>query len=583
MLDPMTDMEKSRHSQQMRQIGPEIDALKLGVGWATHDLPKPWVLVETAGGDSHPCASSLQALANDVRDGVMESGGVVGRYDCTDMCDGVAQGTEAMDYSLPSRELITMAVEMHARSGHFDGMVCLAGGDKSLPAHILAAARLDLPTVLVPGGVGELGPANLSLERVGTIALKAKRGELPQADYESSCQDACASAGTCQFFGTAGTMQLLVETLGLSLPMSALRPQHLNHHKRGLREAGRQVMRLIQSGLTARQVLSEKSLHNALVMHAAAGGSSNALLHLAALCAEMGWAFDYQQVLAINNRVPWILNVRPSGQHANSHVWAAGGVMRLMWELREFLELDAMTVTGQTWRELLTQAESTGVFHKPSGFLANSGLQQTEVIRPVSNPLSKQGAMTVLWGNIAPDGAVIKRSAVAESMHVFEGTARVFTSQSQALTAIQTGQIQPGDCVVLVNQGPKACGMPEMFYITEALASHPALHDSVALLTDGRFSGATRGPMVGHISPEYAEGGPIAAVQEGDKIRLDCTTQQLNVVALNDGQADPDTIARVLSERLSGFKPAATASKSGLLTLYQRNATSVLTGGRLNV
>jgi dihydroxy-acid dehydratase len=571
------------HSQQMRQKAPEADSLRLGVGWSKSDLEKPWVLVETAGGDSHPCAVHLQDLAQDVRDGVLIAGGAVGRYDCTDMCDGVAQGTDAMDLSLPSRELIAMAVELHARSGFFDGMILISGGDKSQPGHLLAAARLGIPTIFLPGGVGELGPSGFSLEKVGTIDAERRRGEIEEDEYRFLCEHACMSAGTCEFFGTSGTMQMIGEALGLALPTSALRPAHLNMHKRGARQAGRRLVEMIREGLTADKILTEKAIHNALVVHAATSGSSNVLLHLPALARALDIPFTMQQVVEINNRVPLILNVRPTGVHANSHVWYAGGTQRIMYELKEFLALDAMTVTGKTVEENLKDLEEANFFTQWPRFLENYGLKLTDVIRPASGPFDKQGGMTVLWGNIAPEGAVVKRSAVPQSMHRFMGKARVFQGQQSAIEAIYAGHIHPGDCIVITGEGPKAHGMPEMFYVTEAIASSAQLRESVALVTDGRFSGATRGPAVGHVSPEMVMGGPIGVVQDGDLIEIDLVQNRLNLMGARGEQQHPIIVDEILQERLRQFTPPQPVIKPGLLGMYQRLASSASEGGTLVV
>lgn len=569
------------HSQTMRQLAPEADALRLGVGWSKSDLEKPWVLVETAGGDSHPCAVHLHQVAQDVRDGVIASGGAVGRYDCTDMCDGVAQGTDAMDLSLPSRELLSMVVELHARSGHFDGMVLLSGGDKSIPAHLLAAAKLNLPTVIVPGGVGELGPSGMSLERVGTHHAQLKRGELSSEDYQFYCEHACASAGTCEFFGTAATMQLLVEVLGMALPYSALRPVHLNHHRRGARQAGETLIHLIKEDLRPQTILTADALHNALVVHAATAGSTNALIHLAALTHALNLPFDWQQVVELNNTVPWILNVRPSGQHANSDVWAAGGVPQLMADLRPWLKLDALTVTGQSWGQILDELDQTGTLNRWPSFLAQRGLKQRDIIADPNHPLSAQGGLTVLWGNIAPEGAVIKRSAVASDMHQMTGTAKVFTTQADALAAVFDGTVEPGDVVVLKGQGPRAHGMPELFYLTEAIASHATLNTTVALITDGRFSGATRGPCIGHVSPEWAAGGPMGWIQDGDLIAINLPENQLNLVGWDQQPYDPDTVAAELARRQQQGGAFIPATPSGLLGMYQHLCTSAMAGGYL--
>src|SRR3972149_1549564 len=340
-------------SQRMREENPEVDPLRLACGWTKKDLSKPWILVETVNGQSMPCSLPYYDLGLDIKDGIIEAGGTPGRYDCTDLCDGIMQGTEAMSYSLPSREVIAMAVEMHARGGHFDACVLVSGCDKAVPGHLLAAARLDLPTIFFPGGVMESGPEWYTLDMVATSFAQLRRGEMEKEEYEFLRQHACPTEGACAFYGTACTMQILSEALGLALPNSALLPPRSFIQRRLARRAGNQIVRLTQEGIRASYIITQKALENAITVLVATGGSTNALLHLPALAHEADLKFSYQLVQEISARVPFILNVHPSGRYPTDLLWRAGGAYAVFKEITELLHLDALTVTGRSRGEQL--------------------------------------------------------------------------------------------------------------------------------------------------------------------------------------------------------------------------------------
>jgi dihydroxy-acid dehydratase len=490
-----------------------------------------------------------------------------------------------MAYSLASREVIAMATEMHGAAGHFDGLVLISGSDKSLPGHLIGALRLNLPALFLHGGVMEPGPAapnlahgNMTLEQVGTIYAQLKRGEIDPRQYDFLREEACPSRGTCNFMGTACTMQVLIEAMGLALPSSALRPASSFALVRGAREAGKVVMDLIKRGLTPRQVLTQEALENALVVHAAVGGSTNALLHLPAFAREADLPFDYDLVQKVNDRVPFIANVRPTGEHTPDLLWYAGGVPRVMWELRDYLHLDAMTVSGRTVGENLEALKEAGWFDRIPQYLGNFGLQVRDVIRPAQDPLQPQGAIAILGGNLAPDKAVVKRIAVHPAMRHFVGRARVFDHQDDALAAIFAGQIKAGDALVIRYEGPRGSGMPEQFYVTEAIASNPELSSSVALITDGRFSGASRGAAIGHVSPEAAAGGPIAVVEEGDLILVDLEERRLDLVGVRGEERSPREMEQVIKERLTRWSPPPPKYSRGMLGLFTRSFTSASQG-----
>lgn len=559
------------HSQAMRW-GPEVDPLRIGCGWTPEELDMPWLLIESSGGDSHPGSVHLPGLVDEVRKGARAAGLAVGRYFCTDMCDGIAQGTEAMSYSLASRELLAMAAEMHYKSGHFDGWVAVSGCDKAIPAHLLAAARIGAPVVFFPGGVMHTGPGDISVDRMGELYARLKRGEISEEEFRCHSLTAAPCAGACNFLGTAVTMQILTEALGLALPATACYPTTEAGHGKMAQAAGAAAADMIRRGLTARDFITPESIDNALIIHAAAGGSTNAMLHLPALASEMGLPFSWRRVREINDEVPWLLNLRPSGEHTADLFWYAGGVPRLMWEVRDRLRLEVMTVTGKTLGEELEQSHSSGSFSAKPVLKEKHGLNAEDVIRPIGDPLAEKGSLAVLSGNLAPMGAVCKRSAVVPGMMEFEGRARVFDGQPSALEAALSGKIRPGDAVIVRYEGPRASGMPEMFYLTAALAVDKELNESVALITDGRFSGATRGPCIGHVSPEAAAGGPIAAIEDGDFVHIDLTQGRLDVIAFDAESMMPEDTAGLLEKRLSRLEPWTPSARTGLLELYTRLA-----------
>lgn len=558
----------------------------MGCGWGRQETDKAWILVETTSGDSHPGSIHLGELAQFVDKGIISVGGTPAHYTCTDICDGIAQGTAGQHYSLPSREVMVMACEMHAKAGHFDGAVFLSGCDKSLPAHLIAMLRLNLPSLVVPGGVMEAGPEGFTLEGVGTIYAQKRRGEIDDASYEFLRSGACPSAGSCAFFGTAATMQLLSEAMGLAMPATALIPAHLNALKDAARQAGKRVFELIAENLRPRQIFTQNALDNALIVHAATGGSTNALIHLAAMANEVGLHFSYERINEINRQVPFILNLKPSGKFTSDKIWYAGGVYRILKELKPFLHLDALTVTGLTLGENLEILEETGHFINMPRFLSNYGGKVEDIIRPIDNPLRPQGAIQILKGNLAPDGAVIKTSALSAEMRTFRGKAKVFNNQDDAREAVLTGKVSPGDAVVIRYEGPAATGMPEQFYITEAIASNPLLATSTVLITDGRFSGATRGPAIGHVSPEAARGGPLATLNDGDLVEFDLDRGALHIIGINGQELSPVEMDRALQDRRERFENNTTRPTprytSGLLGLYCRYALPASEGGGLS-
>lgn len=573
------------HSQRMRRRAPEIDALKLGADWDVEDLAKPWILVESSYGKAMPCTMHLDRLREKVEEGVWVRGGAPAFHYFTDINDGIMQGTEAMRYSLLFRDLCSFGVEVHFRAGHFDAMVLIPGEDKDTPGDLVAAARLgDYPAILVPAGSMEPGPelgrgqGAMTLEKVGTIEGMLRRGEIEREEYEWLRQVACPSFGTCAFMGTAETMQAMAEALGLALPTSACVPASRRLILDLARRAGERIVANVEIGLRTRDILTPEAFHNALVVHAAIAGSTNALLHLPVIAREAGVKLALDDFDRVNRSIPWLTNVRPSGLHPTTYFWYAGGVQRIIRELRDHLELGCMTVTGRSLGENLRDLERGHFFERTSRYLVEYGLEPSEVIRPPAKPMGRQGSVAVLHGNLAPEGAVVKHSAVAPSMLRFTGRARPMEGQGEALRAVYRGQVRPGDVLIIRYEGPRR-GCPEQFYVTEAIASKRELNEGVALVTDGRFSGASRGPVIGHVSPEAMAGGPLAAVEEGDLIAIDIPRRRIDVVGIDGREVGAARASEVLQGRLRRWRPPPWEAPPGILSIYSQLATSAAEGG----
>ncbi|MDQ1437308.1 MAG: dihydroxy-acid dehydratase [Acidimicrobiaceae bacterium] len=554
------------------------------MGWTRADLDKPYVLVESVAGDSHPGSVHLFGLAQAAKEGAAAAGAAVAKYACSDMCDGIAQGTDGMDYSLPSRDAIAGVAEMHARSGYYDAVVFVSGCDKAVPAHLMAAARLGLPAVHVPGGSMPAGPGGATVDQIGAIAAALRRGELDEAAYQQWVDSAVPSCGSCAFMGTALTSQVLSEVLGMALPHSAVAPANDDVIIDIARRSGAAVMQHLHAGITTRDLLTEQSFENAVMVHAAVGGSTNFLLHLPAIAAEAGVPFSLARLQELNDAVPFLVDTRPTGRYPAHLFWYAGGVPRVLREIRDHLHLDALAATGRSWGEELDGLEAAGFFDKVRPELSSLGLAATDIIRPASDPVAAQGAIAVLSGNLARRGGVVKRTAVLSSARRVQGPARVFERQEDALAAITERRIRPGDVVVIRNEGPRGSGMPEQYYVTSAIAADPALAATCALITDGRFSGASKGPCIGHVSPEAATGGPIAVVREGDVILVDVDERQLDLLGQAGDGADVLSAAHgqsLIAERLRGFKPPPAPAGASLLALYRTLATPADEGARM--
>ncbi|MEE6287851.1 dihydroxy-acid dehydratase [Georgenia sp. MJ173] len=568
-------------SQRVRQFSFEGDALRMSMDWSVADLARPQVLVETAAGDSHPSSYHLADLGAEAAKGVLQSGGKPADYTTTDICDGIAQAHDGMRYPLASRELIANMVEIHANATPFDAMVLASSGDKAVPAHLLAMARLDLPAVHVPGGAMASGPALRSNEELWSMKVSVDRGTMELDEFLAFQRFACPGCGACQYMGTAATMQVMSEALGLALPWAALIPAPMAELRRMARAAGEQAVQLLRDGITSRQILTREAFENAITVHAAIGGSLNAVMHLTAIAQEAGITITAEDFDEIHRRTPVLVDAKTAGRYPTELFWYAGGVPALMLQLGDRLHLDALTVSGVTVGQNLERLIGGQLQRHAAMFLGNYQLQAQQVIRPIDDPVYESGSTALLTGNLA-DGAIVKSHAVADSMLTHTGPARVFDREEDAIEMVVNGAIEPGDVVVVRYQGPRATGMPEMFFLSELIASDPTLAATTALVTDGRFSGASRGPCIGYAHPEAIDGGPLAHLQDGDLIEIDIPRRSLDVVGLRGARVAPGDVEREWDRRRAAWtRPAI--SHTGALGQYTALARPALLGGGMSV
>jgi dihydroxy-acid dehydratase len=566
-------------SQDIRKIAPEMDPLKIGMGWSIDDLEKPQIIVESTYGDSHPGSSHLNQLVEGAINGISMAGGKGARYYATDICDGMAQGHDGINYSLVSRDTIANLIEIHAGATTFDAGVFIASCDKAVPAHLMAVGRLNIPSILVTGGVMDAGPDLLTLEQIGMYSAMYQRGEITKEQFTYYKHNACPSCGSCSFMGTASTMQIMAEALGLMLPGSALMPATCKDLQKVAIEAGKQSVGLARSGVTARDIVTMKSFENAIMVHAAISGSTNSLLHIPAIAHEFGIDIGADTFDHMHRGAHYLLDIRPAGKWPAQYFYYAGGVPRIMEEIKSMLHLDVMTVTGKTLGENLELLKINGYYEKCNKYIENIGLQRTDVIRSFDNAIGTNGTIAILKGNLAPEGAVIKHSAVPKEMLSAVLKAKPFDCEEEAISAILNKKIHPGDAVIIRYEGPKGSGMPEMFYTTEAIASDNELSNSIALITDGRFSGASKGPAIGHVSPEAAEGGPIALIEENDLIRIDVEGRLLEIIGINNEEITKEAMTEILEQRKQNWKPKPKKYTSGVLSIYSQHATAPMKGG----
>lgn len=576
-------------SQEMRKLAPELDPLRIGSGWKPEDLAKPQIFIESTYGDSHPGSAHLNKLVEKVRFGVAKAGGHGARYYTTDMCDGESQGTDGINYSLASREMIANMIEIQANATPFDAGVYLASCDKGLPGNLMGLCRVNIPAIVVPGGTMNAGPEMLTLEQLGKYSAQYERGEIDEDKLNWAKQNACPSCGACSFIGTASTMQIMAEALGLALPGSALMPSTSPDLLDYAQQAGELAVKLARSeGMKPSDIVTMDSFENAILVHAAISGSTNSLLHIPAIAHELGIEITGDTFDKLHRNAHYLLNIRPAGKWPAEVFYYAGGVPAIMEEIKDHLHLDAVTITGKTLGENLEDLKKNGFYNHCEKWLEDFNqrygvhVTKEDIIRPYNNPIGTDGSIAVLKGNLVPEGAVIKHTACPKEMFKAVLRAKPFDREEECLEAVLNHKVEKGDAVFIRYEGPKGSGMPEMFYTSEAISSDQELGKSIALITDGRFSGASTGPVIGHCSPEAADGGPIALVEENDLIEIDVMGRKLNIVGINGERKTPEEIDAILKKRKENWKPREMKYKKGALRLFSAHAVSPMKGAYLD-
>ena len=535
-----------------RPEGSMSRSLYKSMGYSDYDLDKPLIGIANSWNRVVPGHYNLQLVSEYVKQGIFQAGGTPVEFGVIAACDGIAEGHEGMRYILPTRDLIANDIEMMIQAHRLDGLVLVGSCDKIVPGMLMAAARLDLPSILVVGGPMEGGcefdnraaDATSLAEALGML----KAGKIDTDTFAKLEDCAAPTCGSCSFFGTANTMCCVAEALGLSLPGSATIPATHADRMRAAQESGRRIVEMIKEGITARQIINGKSIENAIRVSTAVGGSTNVALHLPAIAYEADYPLDMDQFETLCRSTPHIAKMNPAAAPNVPDFHFAGGIPAVMKEILPLLNGDAMTVSGKTVSENVSTAETVN----------------REIIKTMAEPWSKEGGLAVLKGNLAPNTAITKPAAIVPEMHTFTGAARCFDSEEAANEAIMDGKVKEGEVVVIRYEGPKGGpGMREMFKSLKMLYGR-GLALKTALITDGRFSGTNNGCFVGHISPEAAEGGPLAAVRDGDLITIDIPNRTLHL----------DVSDAEINARLADWKRPEPNVRTGYLALYSRLAES---------
>jgi len=536
-------------------------ALFYGMGLTDRELNQPFIGVVNSFSEVIPGHIHLRQIADAVKGGIRSAGGTPFEVNTIGVCDGIAMGHIGMKYSLPSRELIADSVETVAQAHAFDALVMIPNCDKVIPGMLMAAVRLNIPSIFVSGGPmlagrrGDRPGEKLDVNTLFTAVGRVQTGEISEKELSELEHAACPGCGSCAGMFTANTMNCLTEVLGMSLPGSGTIPAVDSRRVALARETGRRIVELLKENVHPRDIITRKAIQNAFMVDMALGGSTNSVLHLIAVAHEAGIKFPLEDINEISGGTPHLCKISPSGEHRIEDLDLAGGIPAVMKELEPLLNKGVKRTSGKTIAKEIAQAH----------------VLNTDVIKPFSRPYSKTGGLAILFGNLAPDGAVIKRAAVSPKMMRHTGRARVFDGEEEATDAILGGKIEPGDVVVIRYEGPRGGpGMREMLGPTSIIIGM-GLGESVALITDGRFSGATKGAAIGHVSPEAAARGPIAALKNGDTITIDIPKHRLDV-----DLSDKEIKARLA--KLPKFEPKV---KSGYLLRYAEKVTSAGMGAVL--
>lgn len=525
-------------------------ALLKSTGIKQEDIEKPWVAVVNSWNEIVPGHIHLNKLSEAIKKGILTQGGHPFEFHTIAVCDGICQGTEGMKYSLVSRDVITDSIEIMINAHGFDGMVLIPSCDKSIPAMLNAAARLNIPSIVITGGPmlpGEYNGNKITLVDMREYIGKFKSGVITETELLQIEEIACPSAGSCSMMGTANTMAALTEALGMSLPGCATSHAITKSKIQYAQETGKQIMNLVEKQIFPKQIMTMNALLNAITVDMAIGGSLNSVLHLTALANELGIELPLTLFDQISKETPLLCSLKPSGNNTLLDLDNAGGIPAVMAELnkKNKLILDCINITGLTLRELVNKWKNT----------------DSQVIRSINNPFKKEGSIAVLFGNLAPKGAIVKQSAVKEEMKVHTGPARPFDSLEAALNAVWNDQIHSGDIIVVRFEGPKGGpGMREQHTIASLISG---MDIDVALVTDGRFSGSSRGAAIGYVAPEAAAGGPIAIVQDGDIINYDIPNRKISL----------DLSQNEIQKRLNDFKYKRKEELKGILKKYSNLVT----------
>lgn len=540
---------------------PHRSLLK-AVGLTDEEMELPFIGVVNSWNEVIPGHIHLDKLAEAVKAGIRMAGGVPFEFNTIGICDGIAMGHSGMKNSLPSREIIADSIELMIEAHQFDGMVMIPTCDKIVPGHLMAAGRLDIPTIVVTGGpmmpgiVGDEPRDVISLfEAVGA----RRNNKITEQELKNLEDCSCCGAGSCAGLFTANTMACVTEALGMSLPGCGTAHAVDAKKTRIAKQSGMKIIELVKKGITPGKIVTQGSLDNAIRVDMAIGGSTNTALHLPAIAAEFGLDLPLSRFDELSKETPHLINLRPGGNWYLIDFERAGGVPAIQQRLKDALDMDTLTVTGKSLKENLME------------YIIINPRANKEIIATIDSPVHSEGGIAVLRGNLAPQGSVIKQTAVSQKMQKFSGKARVFDSEELSMKAIMDNKIKAGDCIIIRYEGPKGGpGMREMLSPTAAIAGM-GLMESVALVTDGRFSGGTRGPCIGHVSPEAAEGGPIALVQDGDIIEIDIPARLLNLKVSKDE----------IDKRRKAWKAPAPKATKGYLARYQRYVSSADKGAIL--
>jgi dihydroxy-acid dehydratase len=545
----------SRLTENEAQVGSK--AMLYATGLSEDDMKKPQVGIASTGWDGNPCNMHLNDLADIIKESVNESGMIGYTFHSIGVSDGISMGTQGMKFSLPSRDIIADSIETVMNAQWYDANISVVGCDKNMPGSVMAMSRVNRPSIMVYGGT--IRPGNLNGEKLDIVSAFESYGkylskEIDREEMSQVLKHACPGAGACGGMYTANTMASAIETLGMSLPYSSSIPATHNQKKEECKKAGKAILNLLELDLKPKDIITRDSLENAVTMIIALGGSTNAVIHMIAMAHAADIPFTIDDFQEISNRTPFLADLKPSGKYVMEDLYNVGGVPAVQKLLLKegFLKGDCMTVTGKTLEENVQ--EFPGL------------LEEQNVIMPVSDPIKKNGHLEILYGNLAPEGSVAK--ITGKEGTEFKGTAKVYNSEEESLEAIQGGEVKSGDVVVIRYEGPKGGpGMREMLSITAAIMG-AGLGNSVALITDGRFSGGTHGFVLGHVTPEAQDGGPIALVENGDIISIDSINRKVEIEISDDE----------LAKRRKNWEKPDLVFKKGILKKYAKTVSSASLG-----